>query len=49
MLETAGSIQFSLDVVGQLVDCATQSLQEVFGNDTSDQLCGLAEQLKRVI
>ena len=49
MLEAAGSIQFSFDVVGQLVDCATQSLQEVFGNDTSDQLCRLAEQLKRVI
>ena len=49
MLESTESIPEAFGVVNQLVNSATQSLQNTFANDTALQLCTLADQLKQTI
>ena len=46
MLDSTGSIAGAFDEVGRLVDRATAGIKSNFSNNSSNQLCKLAEQLK---
>lgn len=47
LLKSTGSINAAFDVVGNLVDDAVSGVKNVLSNESSVQLCKLAEQLKR--
>ena len=47
MLDATDSIADAFNEVGRLVDHATEGVKSRFSNNSSSQLCKLAEQLKR--
>ena len=49
MLESTGSISGAFQTVYELVDSAVASVQDIFQNEAVDQLCALANHLKRPV